>query len=82
MLERSLWNLAILVRNQDRGQKVALRRCERLRRVLDLRIYEVLLLHVRTRLLWDGIKDDCRTVVGVNDTKATIWTGLERRASN
>ncbi|CAM9600055.1 unnamed protein product [Laminaria digitata] len=81
-LERSLWDLAILVRNQDRGQKVALRRCERLRRVLDLRIYEVLLLHVRTRLLWDGIKDGCGTVVGgTNGTDATVWTELEDRAS-
>lgn len=73
MLEQSLWDLAILVRNQDRGKKVALRRCERLRRVLDLRIYEVLLLHVRTRLVWDGIKDDWGTVVGVdNDTDAEL----------
>ena len=82
MLERSLWNLALLVRNQDRGQKVPLRRCERLRQVLDLRIYEVLLLHVRTRLLWDGIKDDWGTAAGVeNATDATAWTELESRAS-
>lgn len=82
MLEQGLWDLAILVRNQDRGQKVALRRCERLRRVLDLRIYEVLLLHVRTRLVWDGIKYDWGTVVGVNnDTDATVWTELESRTS-
>lgn len=81
-LEQSVWDLAVLVRDQDRGQKVPLRRCERLRRVLDLRIYELLLLHVRTRLLWDGIRADYGTVAGVNGgTDITVWAELEGRSS-
>lgn len=60
-LEKKLWGLAMLVREQDqedRGPPVPLHRCERLRRTLDVRIYEVLLLHVRTRMIWDGLDDD------------------------
>lgn len=51
----------MLVRRQDQApqhQRLPLNRCERLRRTLDVRIYEVLLLHVRTRLIWDGIGND------------------------
>lgn len=51
----------MLVREQDSGQRLALRRCEGLRRVLDMRIYELLLLHVRTQLIWDGIDIDSRS---------------------
>lgn len=51
----------MLVRRQDQAlehRPIPLNRCEHLRRTLDVRIYEVLLLHVRTRLIWDGISDD------------------------
>lgn len=64
VLEKQLWDLAILVREQDRGQGLALRRCESLRRVLDLRVYEVLLLHVRTHIIWHGADDDARVTLG------------------
>lgn len=61
VLETQLWGLAMLVREQgqeDHRQPIPLNRCERLRRSLDVRIYEVLLLHVRTRMIWDGVDDD------------------------
>jgi len=60
-LEDQLWSLAILVREQGQGDRRAslpLGRCDRLRRALDVRVYEVLLLHVRTQLIWDGLGDD------------------------
>lgn len=63
VLEKQLWDLAILVREQDCGQGLALRRCERLRRVLDLRVYEVLLLHVRTQIIWHGLGDDAHVTL-------------------
>lgn len=55
MLEDQLWDLAVLVRDQDSGNGLDLNRRGRLRRLLDLRVYEILLLHVRTRLIRDGI---------------------------
>lgn len=55
VLEDQLWRLALLVREQDRGQGLALKRTDRLRRVLDLRVYEIFLVHVRTQLLQDGV---------------------------
>lgn len=61
MLEKQLWGLAMLVREQhqqDRRPPIPLNRCGRLRRTLDVRIYEVLLLHVRTRMIWDGLDAD------------------------
>ncbi|CAM9617578.1 unnamed protein product, partial [Ectocarpus fasciculatus] len=62
-LEQQLWDLAMLVRGPDlkdrwhgeRHQGLALNRRELLRRTLDVRVFEVLLLYVRTRLIWDGI---------------------------
>lgn len=65
-LEQHLWDLAMLVRGPDlkdrghreRHQGLALNRCELLRRTLDVRVYEVLLLYTRTRLIWDGIDND------------------------
>lgn len=63
VLEKQLWELAILVRQQECGEGLALRRCERLRRVLDLRVYEVLLLHVRTQIIWHGLGDDARVTL-------------------
>lgn len=63
VLEQQVWDLAMLVRGQGEEPQhqqhvLPLRRCERLRRTLDARIYEVLLLHVRTRLIWDGFIGD------------------------
>lgn len=59
MLKDQLWKLSLLVRGQDRdrdrGQGLDLKRRDRLRRTLDLRVYEILLLLVRTQLLRDGI---------------------------
>lgn len=55
VLEDQLWKLAVLVREQDRGQGLALKRADRLRRVLDLRVYDILVLHLRTQLLRDGV---------------------------
>ncbi|CAB1117240.1 unnamed protein product [Ectocarpus sp. CCAP 1310/34] len=63
-LEQQLWDLAMLVRGPDlrghceRHQGLALNRCELLRRTLDVRVFEVLLLYMRTRLIWDGIDND------------------------
>lgn len=58
VVENQLWSLAMLVREQDQEeyrQPLPLSRCDRLRRTLDVRIYELLLLHVRTRMIWDGV---------------------------
>ncbi|CAN0294888.1 unnamed protein product [Ectocarpus sp. 12 AP-2014] len=63
-LEQQLWDLAMLVRGPDlrghgeRHQGLALNRCELPRRTLDVRVFEVLLLYTRTRLIWDGIDND------------------------
>lgn len=58
MLKDQLWKLSLLVRGQDRDrdrrQGLALKRRDRLRRALDLRVYEIILLLVRTKLLRDG----------------------------
>ncbi|CAM9589536.1 unnamed protein product, partial [Ectocarpus sp. 4 AP-2014] len=60
-LEQQLWDLAMLVRGPDRRrhrerhQGLSLNRCELLRRTLDVRVFEVLLLYTRTQLIWDGI---------------------------
>lgn len=56
MVEDRLWELSILVREQDRGKGLALRRNEYMRRVLDMRVYELLLLQLRTQLIWDGVE--------------------------
>lgn len=56
MVEDRLWELAILVREQDRGKGLALRRNEHMRRVLDMRVYELLLLQLRMQLIWDGVQ--------------------------
>lgn len=57
-LEEQLWELAVTVRDQDSKQGLALSRCARLRRVLDLRMYDIMLLRVRTRLVWGGTAED------------------------
>ena len=50
-LEADMWKLALLVRCHDRAQGVRLLRHESQRKLLDLRLYELLLLCLRSTLL-------------------------------
>lgn len=68
VIEEHLWRLAILVRDQSRGPPIALNRRDFLRRIVDLRMYEILLLHVRTQIIWDGVDHSGHTGCTTLDT--------------
>ena len=50
-VEQHMWRLILLVRCQDRSRGLRLQRHESQRKLLDLRMYELLLLYIRITLL-------------------------------
>ncbi|CAM9215442.1 unnamed protein product [Phaeothamnion confervicola] len=53
-LERQIWRLAALTRCQDRSEGLRLRRADTQRKVLDQRVYELILCYARMVLIWEG----------------------------